>query len=175
MCARSGCGTKLSGFIVFFGNYHCLTNDYVSVLSEHCTLPHPPRLTSSEKEFHLFRRNRDRGSKDPLIQNTCISVSDYLVSARFEQEAYATHISSVGDIQHTKIWTPFWEVQATHILVNVYMILFVLEIDPLWKLFFLSSSHCGANHLRKVLQNNAWWISLLTLSHCRPLLLPTRY
>jgi hypothetical protein len=103
VCARSGCGTKLSRFIVFFGNYHCSTNDYVSVLSEHCTLPHPPRFTSSEKEFHLFRRNRDRGSNDTLIQNTCISVSDYLVSARFEQEAYATHISSVGDIQHTKI------------------------------------------------------------------------
>ena len=94
VCARLGCGTKLSGFIVFLGNHHCSMNHHVSVLSNRCTLPLITRFTSSEKELHLIRRNQERGSNDTLIQNTCLSVLDYLVSAPIEQDAHAAHIFS---------------------------------------------------------------------------------
>ena len=56
---------------------------------------------------------------------------------------------------------------------------FVLESDPLWKLIlchnFISPSNGNAIHLRKLLQNHVYWISVLCLSHDRPLLLSARY
>ena len=56
---------------------------------------------------------------------------------------------------------------------------FVLETDPLWKLIlchnFLLPSNGDAIHLQEVLQNHVCWISVLCLSHDRPLLLPARY
>ena len=79
-------------------------NDYVSVLFERCTPPLIPRFTFFEKEFHFFRDNRERGSNDTLIQNTGISVFDYLVSVPFEEKTSTTYIFPVVHRQQTKIW-----------------------------------------------------------------------
>ena len=146
VCARSGCGTKLSRFIVFLGNHHCSMNHHVSVLSNRCTLPLITRFTSSEKELHLIRRNQERGFNHTLIQNTCLTVLDYLVSAPFEQEA---HACCSYFFQQIIFSTPKFERHPERLDQLKYVNLgkriydpFVLETDPLWELFLIIEPLC---------------------------------